>query len=79
MGLPSTSPAAGRSQLDAAWRDAACGVGAAALVGLAVNVLQLAVPLYTLQIYDRVIASGSRDTLAVLTVLAVAYLVGAEN
>ena len=74
MSAPATSPAAARGQLDAAWRDAVHGVGAAALVGLAVNVLQLAVPLYTLQIYDRVIASGSLDTLVVLTVLALGLL-----
>ena len=63
-----------RSCLDVAWRDAAGGAAAAAAVGLVVNVLQLGVPLYTLQIYDRVIASRSLDTLSVLTALVLGLL-----
>ena len=55
-------------------RDAVRGIAAAASVGLAVNLLQLAIPLYTLQIYDRVIVSGSLDTLTVLTALALGVL-----
>src|SRR5262249_9967281 len=39
---------------------------------LAINVLALASPLYMLQIYDRVLASGSTETLIALTVLILA-------
>ena len=42
---------------------------------LVVNLLLLVSPLYMLQIYDRVLASGSRDTLIWLTVIAVFLLV----
>jgi ATP-binding cassette, subfamily C, type I secretion system permease/ATPase len=48
-------------------RDLAKGTGAAALVGLFVNILHLSLPLYTIQVYDRVISSGSMDTLVALT------------
>ena len=61
--------------LDAAMRDLWRGAGAAALVGFFVNLLHLGLPLYTIQIYDRVISSGSFDTLAALT-LIVAILLG---
>ena len=60
--------------MDVAWRDAAGGAAAAAAVGFVVNILQLGVPLYTLQIYDRVIASRSLETLTVLTALVLGLL-----
>jgi ATP-binding cassette, subfamily C, bacterial len=63
-----------RSCMDTAWRDAAKGAVAAAAVGFVVNFLQLGVPLYTLQIYDRVIASRSLDTLTVLTALVLGLI-----
>ena len=47
------------------------GVGAFSFV---INVLLLTVPLYMLQIYDRVLTSRSFDTLILLTVLAVGLL-----
>jgi ATP-binding cassette subfamily C protein len=59
----------------AATRELVRGAGAAALVGVFVNLLHLALPLYTIQIYDRVITSGSVDTLVALTVI-VAVLLG---
>jgi ATP-binding cassette subfamily C protein EexD len=46
-------------------------VAIAALFSLSLNVLVLAVPLYSLQIYDRVLSSQSGETLLWLTVLAV--------
>lgn len=46
-----------------------------ALFGLASNILLLVSPLYMLQIYDRVMSSGSYDTLIWLTVIAV-FLLG---
>ena len=42
-------------------------IATAAAFSLALNVLHLAAPLYMMQIYDRVIASGSFTTLAMLT------------
>lgn len=44
----------------------------AAFLSFFVNILMLTGPLYMLQIYDRVIASGSHETLAVLTGLTLA-------
>src|SRR5437868_14511122 len=38
---------------------------------LAINILNLALPLYSLQIYDRVLQSGSGATLFLLTVAAI--------
>jgi ATP-binding cassette, subfamily C, bacterial len=40
---------------------------AAALFSLAINLLYLAAPIYMLQVYDRVISSGSVSTLVMLT------------
>ena len=50
------------------------GAGAAAVIGIFINILHLATPLYTIQIYDRVIASGSFDTLIALSGLAVTVI-----
>src|SRR5689334_15589988 len=48
---------------------------AAAAFSLAINLLYLAGPLYMLQVYDRVVSSGSELTLVMLTaVLLLAYL-----
>ncbi len=47
---------------------------AALLFSVAVNLLMLVSPLYMLQIYDRVMTSGSYETLTALTVLAVVLL-----
>jgi PrtD family type I secretion system ABC transporter len=46
----------------------------AALFSLAINLLLLVPPLYMLQVFDRVLASRSGETLAVLTVAAVGAL-----
>src|SRR5689334_21987775 len=54
----------------------------AAMFSLAINLLYLAGPLYMLQIYDRVISSGSEITLAMLTIallLAFAALAGLDT
>ncbi|MBT5050498.1 MAG: type I secretion system permease/ATPase [Rhodospirillaceae bacterium] len=56
-------------------RSSAMGILCAALFGLFVNLLQLVVPLYMLQIYDRVIVSHSMDTLLMLTLVALGCLV----
>ena len=55
---------------------------AAALFSLAINLLYLAAPLYMLQVYDRVISSGSTVTLVMLTVallLALIALAGLDS
>ena len=46
------------------------GVLWATFFGLFVNAFQLTVPLYMLQVYDRVVNSQSIDTLVMLTLLA---------
>ena len=46
----------------------------AALFSLAINLLLLAPPLYTLQVFDRVLSSSSRETLLVLTFAALVAL-----
>jgi len=43
----------------------------AAILTFAINILMLTLPLYTLQMFQRVFASGSMTTLAMLTVIAV--------
>lgn len=55
-------------------RDLMRGALAAGVVGLFVNVLHLGLPLFTIQVYDRVLSSGSSETLAALIVLAVTIL-----
>jgi len=53
----------------------------AAFFSLAINLLYLAAPIYMLQVYDRVISSGSEATLVMLTVallLAFAALAGLD-
>ncbi len=47
---------------------------AVALFSLAINLLMLTVPIYMMQMYDRVIASGNVDTLVLLTIIALAGL-----
>jgi ABC-type protease/lipase transport system fused ATPase/permease subunit len=46
----------------------------AGLFSLVINVLLLVPPLYMLQVFDRVLASRSAETLAVLSVAAVVAL-----
>lgn len=50
-------------------------LGAIAIFSLAVNALQLTGPIFMLQVYDRVLGSGSEETLLALTIL-VAFLFG---
>lgn len=60
--------------LSRAMKDLRKGALAAGLVGFFVNLLHLAVPLYSIQVYDRVISSGSFDTLVALTALVAVIL-----
>jgi ATP-binding cassette, subfamily C, bacterial len=56
-------------------RRSGAGILFAAFVGVFINALHLIVPLYMLQVYDRVISSRSIDTLVILTLLAAGCLV----
>ena len=49
-------------------------LAAAAAFSAALNLLTLAMPLYTIQLYDRVLVSGSGATLAAITLAAMAAL-----
>src|SRR5690242_9611112 len=40
---------------------------AAAVFSLSINILYLAAPIYMLQVYDRVVSSGSETTLVMIT------------
>lgn len=55
---------------------------AAAVFSMATNLLYLALPIYTAQVYDRVLASGNMATLVMLSiafVLAIGALAGLES
>lgn len=59
------------------WQALTASRGAFAMTGLfsfVINLLMLTAPLYMLQIYDRVLASRSVETLVALTILAIALL-----
>lgn len=64
-------------ELTAALKDVKSYFIYAGLFSAAVNVLMLVPVIYMLQVYDRVISSGSLSTLASLTVLMVALLAAA--
>jgi ATP-binding cassette subfamily C protein len=53
-----------------------CGAGVlfAAVIGLFISLLHLIMPLYMLQVYNRVLAGRSLDTLLMLTIIAFAAL-----
>src|SRR5918998_1020466 len=62
----------GRSQVvRLAWRASRVGIVAILIFSAFINVLKLAIPLYLLQVFDRVIASRSIETLVVLTLIVV--------
>src|SRR5262245_1339101 len=61
--------------LAAAFRACVTGVLYAGVLSLVISLLQLIVPIYMLQVYDRIINSRSVDTLIMLTVMAMAGLV----
>jgi|GEM_PF-22508 len=65
------NPEAALKRVVAGSRKAFIAVG---LFSLAVNLLMLIVPIYMMQMYDRVIASRNVDTLILLTIIAVAGL-----
>ncbi len=55
-------------------RQCAAGLLLAAAVGLFISLLQLIMPLYMLQVYNRVLAGRSLDTLLMLTIIALGAL-----
>src|SRR4051794_4068276 len=61
------------------WRQAVrslrLGLGAALVFSFALNLLMLAVPLYSMQIYNRVLGSGRVETLVLLSAMAALALV----
>lgn len=60
--------------LTIAWRSCRRSLIVVGLFSLAVNLLMLTVPLYMIQVFDRVLSSGSVDTLVMLTIVAVGAL-----
>ncbi len=58
-----------------ALRDVLRGAAAAGVIGLFLNILHLAMPLYTIQVYDRVLSSGSLETLGALAGLVAVVLI----
>jgi ATP-binding cassette subfamily C protein len=70
MSAPEATPPAIREALG----DLKRGAIAAAAIGFFVNILHLALPLYSIQIFDRVISSSSIDTLIALTGLVAVAL-----
>jgi PrtD family type I secretion system ABC transporter len=72
-----TAPAAERTPAAPALKGTSGTKGAVAavvLVSLFINLLMFVAPIYMLQVYDRVLLSGNRTTLIMLTVMAVAAL-----
>ncbi len=65
------NPEAALKSVVAGCRKAFTAVG---LFSLAINLLMLIVPLYMMQMYDRVISSGNVNTLVLLSIIAVAGL-----
>lgn len=60
------------SAVAAAWRASRGGLAAVVFFGAFVNILKFAMPLYLLQVLDRVPASRSTETLLLLTLMALA-------
>ncbi|WP_262386339.1 Type I secretion system ATP-binding protein PrsD [Roseobacter fucihabitans] len=65
---------AGWQSYDAARRDLIRGGIAAGSLGVFINILHLSLPLFTIQVYDRVLSSGSLETLGALVLLVVIIL-----
>ncbi|MGR0185681.1 type I secretion system permease/ATPase [Azospirillum aestuarii] len=67
---PSTGPSAHPPALGAIRRRIATGLAAAGGFSVFLALIQLAMPLYTMQVYDRVLGSRSVETLVALSLLA---------
>ena len=64
------SSVAAASQFHDAIRNMRHAFLAVFVIGLFVNLLTLTVPLYMMQVFDRVLGSGSVDTLIMLSIAA---------
>jgi ATP-binding cassette subfamily C protein len=69
--LNDSKPTQGARELGSARREASGLIWAVILFSFVVNVLMLTGPLYMLQVYDRVLGSGSEETLVALSILVV--------
>lgn len=74
MKLAGNQGASGRSATGPLRGPIAIALLASAVLSCASNLLYLATPIYTMQIVDRVLSSGSLDTLLYLTILAMAAM-----
>lgn len=63
-----------KTDLDRALGSSRAAFGGLALLSVAINLLMLASPIFTMQIYDRVLTTGHVDTLIMLTGAALAAL-----
>jgi ABC-type protease/lipase transport system fused ATPase/permease subunit len=64
-----SSDTEGQDVLANAWQQSRPGLSSIILFSIFINLLKLAVPLYILNILDRVISSGSLETLGMLTII----------
>ena len=67
--MPSETTIEARSRLETLYRESSRTLVYAGACSFAVNMLMLAGPIYMLQVYDRVLVSGSVPTLVALTIL----------
>src|SRR5262249_56307730 len=58
------------TELERAIRACRSGFAVCAMFSLAINVLMLTLPVYMLQVYDRVLTTGRVETLVMLTLIA---------
>jgi PrtD family type I secretion system ABC transporter len=68
--MSNADAAAGRTVLEAALKECRSAFWSAALFSFVINILTLAIPLYMLQVMDRVLRSGKVETLLLLTLIA---------
>jgi PrtD family type I secretion system ABC transporter len=78
--MPEKSSDTGRAssdptELERAIRACRSAFAACAMFSLAINVLMLTLPVYMLQVYDRVLTTGRVETLVMLTLIATIALV----
>lgn len=71
MDLERTGTSAGAKELKAARRESTGLILATVVFSIVVNILMLTGPLYMLQVYDRVLGSGSEATLVALSALVI--------
>lgn len=61
----------GRNEMRAVWRESIGSVVATVIFSIVVNLLMMTGPLYMLQVYERVLGSGSEATLVALSALVI--------